>query len=525
MIKRQLFTYLVLHWMVIAHAGESCPVIPLPVYAEKAASHFVLAKQVSIKADDSGIQLLAHYLQRELLRTAGITLPIEVAGGRAGIVLKQDKKLAGNAYSITMTPERITISGGGNEGLFYGIQSLKQLIDVQENKAGQVTLPCWTIRDQPVYSWRGLMLDESRHFFGKEKVKELLDWMAYYKLNKFHWHLTDQPGWRLEIKKYPLLSLVGGIGSQSDPHAAASFYSQEDVKEIVAYAAERFITVIPEIDMPGHATAANRAYPEYSGGGSRRFPEFTFNPGKEATYQFLSDILREVDALFPSQMIHLGGDEVHYGNENWHTNPDVQQLMTRERLNTLTEVEHYFMERMADSVYRLNNKLLAWDEIAGMDLPPSETIVFWWRHDKPEQLAKALDKGFNVVLCPRLPFYFDYLQQPNHIHGPKWQRTKVNTVKDVYSFTADSIIKAGQHKQILGVQANIWTESIRSEDRLEFMLFPRIAALAEAAWTKGTENGYPHFEERLKQHLGLYKAVGIYYDDVFNPGVYTEPVR
>ncbi|MFP4367730.1 MAG: family 20 glycosylhydrolase, partial [Bacteroidales bacterium] len=170
------------------------------------------------------------------------------------------------------------------------------------------------IREDPEYGWRGIMLDESRHFFGKDKVKSILDWMVYYKLNRFHWHLTDSPGWRIEIKKYPKLGHVGGIGNHTDPFTPAEFYTQEDIKEIIAYAKERKIVVIPEIDMPGHATAANHAYPEYSGGGSERYPDWTFHPGREGTYQYLTDILREVDALFPSQMVHLGGDEVSCGN-------------------------------------------------------------------------------------------------------------------------------------------------------------------------------------------------------------------
>src|SRR5690606_13307445 len=170
-----------------------------------------------------------------------------------------------------------------------------------------IAIPAWEITDQPRYAWRGLMLDESRHFFGKEKVKSILDWMAFYKLNRFHWHLTDEPAWRLEIKKYPLLTLIGGIGSFTDGAAPAAYYTQQQIHEIVAYAAERNITVIPEIDMPGHATAANRAYPEYSGGGTEAHPHFTFNPGKEDTYAYLTDILRETNALFPSQLLHLGG--------------------------------------------------------------------------------------------------------------------------------------------------------------------------------------------------------------------------
>lgn len=229
------------------------------------------------------------------------------------------------SYSLKTSTKEIVISAADDEGVFNGISSLIQLVASKKVVNGSVNLPAWQIDDKPLYQWRGLMLDESRHFFGKEKVKLLLDWMAFYKLNKFHWHLTDEPGWRLEIKKYPLLTLVGGIGNHTNPNASSNYYTQEDVKEIVRYAAERKIDVIPEIDMPGHARAANRAYPEFSGGGSEKYPHFTFDPGNEGTYKYLTDIIREVDVLFPSKMIHLGGDEVSFGNQQWSKNAGIQK--------------------------------------------------------------------------------------------------------------------------------------------------------------------------------------------------------
>ncbi len=268
-----------------------------------------------------------------------------------------------------------------------------------KGKSG-ISVPCWRIQDQPAMGWRGFMLDESRHFFGKQTVKLLLDEMALYKLNRFHWHLTDEPGWRIEIKQYPRLATVGGIGNRTDTLAPAAYYTQEDVKEIIAYAAVRGITVIPEIDMPGHATAANKAYPEFSGGGTAKYPEFTFNPGKEGTYQYLTNILREVNDLFPAHMIHIGGDEVSFGSASWNTDPYVQSLMKKEKLNTLVDVEHYFLRRMTDSVIAMRSKLLGWDEVSAAGLPVNETVVFWWRQEKPGQLKIALDKGYKVVLCP-----------------------------------------------------------------------------------------------------------------------------
>ena len=369
------------------------------------------------------------------------------------------------------------------------------------------------------------MLDESRQFFGKEEVKKILDEMAFYKLNRFHWHLTDEPGWRIEIKQYPRLSLVGGIGNYHNPIAPAQYYTQKDIEEIVAYAAELHISVIPEIDMPGHATAANRAYPEFSGGGSAKHPEFTFNPGKEETYQYLSNILKEIDVLFPSQMIHIGGDEVSFGNEKWKTDPAVQQLMKDQKLTSLEAVEHYFLKRMADSVIKQNNMILGWDEVTASSLPTGKTIVFWWRQEKPEQLKNALEKGYKVVLCPRIPFYFDFVQDSSNLAGRRWPGGLFSSLKGVYDFTVNNL-PAGVDKNsplIEGIQANLWTETVASTQRMYYLTFPRLIALAEAAWTNADKKDFGQFEKRLKTALPLLKAQGIYYFD--NPKQTPEPIK
>ncbi|MFW5835471.1 MAG: beta-N-acetylhexosaminidase [bacterium] len=380
------------------------------------------------------------------------------------------------------------------------------------------------IREDPEYGWRGIMLDESRHFFGKDKVKSILDWMVYYKLNRFHWHLTDSPGWRIEIKKYSKLGHVGGIGNHTDPYMPAQFYTQEDIKEIVAYAKERKIVVIPEIDMPGHATAANHAYPEYSGGGSERYPDWTFHPGREGTYQYLTDILREVDALFPSQMVHLGGDEVSFGNHRWKTDPEVQELMRRNNLDDLKAVENYFMRRMNDSLMKLNNHILVWDEMADAGLPKDRSVIFWWRHDQPEQLKLSLENGHKTVICPRLPFYFDFVQNEDHRFGRKWGG-RFNELQDVYEFSLSGLgIDEEQRSLVLGFQGNVWTETINNEQRLDFLLYPRIAALAETVWCAEGRKDYGDFLSRLKSHLNLYRDHSIYFYNPFDENEYPEPV-
>lgn len=523
-MKKLLLLLLLINCTVKA---QQCPIVPQPNHVETVAGNFVLTDNTPIIINNPELEDQASYLQQQLLKTTTFTLSVQSHTNAAAISLTIDpkiKKTDPEAYSLIMKPGGIQITAATRHGIFYGITSLLQLARLGEVKGQTITINCWGIKDEPRYAWRGLMLDESRHFFGKNTVEELLDWMAFYKLNKFHWHLTDEPGWRMEIKAYPMLSLIGGIGTFSDKQAPAQYYTQEDIKEIVAYAAERFIDVIPEIDMPGHASAANKAYPTFSGGGSDDHPGFTFDPGKDSTYTYLSKILRETDALFPSQMIHLGGDEVSFGNEKWKTNTDIKQLMQMNNLPDLVAVEHYFTKRMADTLFKLNNKVLLWDEAVDSDLPKDKTIIFWWRQDKPEQVKKALAKGYPVVLCPRLPFYFDFVQDATQRVGRRWGNDFI-TLDKLYNYTTDSLsISADQQKQVLGVQAALWTEQISTKEKLEYMLFPRIAALSEVGWTVDDRKDLPKFKDRVKAQLKLYQKDGIYYYSPFNPLQTPEPL-
>lgn len=525
-MHRYLLTFLFVFTICTAWAQVSCPVIPQPSTAEKGMGHFILTKNTPIIMDDPSLSTVAHFLQRETLRLQGIPLTTQSnTAGRPAIRISIDHSIEDEeAYSLHISADGVEIQAGTIAGLRYGIISFLQLAQTGSKPGSTLEIPAWRITDEPHYAWRGFMLDESRHFFGKEKVKFILDWMAFYKLNRFHWHLTDEPAWRLEIKKYPLLTLIGGIGSFTDGTVPAAYYTQQDIHEIVSYAAERNIVVIPEIDMPGHATAANRAYPEFSGGGTEAHPNFTFNPGKEETYAYLTDILRETNAIFPSGLLHLGGDEVSFGSAAWKTNRDIQALMTRESLTSEKEVERYFMKRMADSVYQLNAKLLAWDEMADADLPTAHTLIFWWRHDKPEQLRTALNSGYETIICPRLPLYFDFVQDSTHRFGRKWDGL-YNPLEAVYNYDVEQFARTPEESRLIaGVQANLWTEPIPNAQRLEYLLFPRIAALSEIAWTPKQQRDFEPFSHILKQHLTLYRQHNIYYYDPFDPADNPEPV-
>ena len=474
--------------------------------------------------NDNSLLPLANYFQLELQKAISVAIAVDQDEAKAEIdlVLVNSSQAAGY-YSLKIEPARVTITATDSEGIFYGLISLLQLIKGEPSRT-IINLRGLEISDAPRYQWRGFMLDESRHFFGKKKVEQLLEWMAFYKLNKFHWHLTDVDGWRLEIKKYPRLTSLGGMGNHSDTLAAAKYYTQDDIKEIVAYAHDRFITVIPEIDMPGHATAANRAYPEFSGGSIPRYENFTFDPSNEKTYQFLADILKEAGALFPSQMIHLGGDEVALGIQAWIGRPAIMALMAKNKFNQLSDLEHYFFRRMADTVISTGSKVLCWDEAADNDLPAAKTIIFWWRQNVPSSLRTALQKKYDVVLCPRLPLYFDFVESKNFVSGRKWNGI-FNGLGDVYNFPDRQMSSDILHSsQILGIQANLWTETIASEKRLDFMTFPRITALAEAAWTDSASKNEASFDERLKSNLKLYDNEGIYYFNPFNPAVHPEAI-
>lgn len=479
----------------------------------------MLNKQTPVIVQDSAFMQEAYYLENQILNFTGISV-IKHPDNYPAIILSRSNNESlsrDGAYQLEMSPHQIRIIASNKDGMFYGVISLLQMISKSKQNNSSVSVPCWDIEDGPLYQWRGFMLDESRHFFGKEVVKEILNQMAWLKLNRFHWHLTDEPGWRLQIKRYPKLALIGGIGNDSDSLAPAKYYTQSDIREIVAYANKLHIKVIPEIDMPGHATAANRAYHVFSGGGTGKFASFTFNPGKEGTYHYLTNILREVSVLFPSGMIHLGGDEVSFGSQSWSKDSDVQKLMQLQHLENLNEVEQYFFQRMTDSALTLFNKVLAWDEAADDHLPKGKVIIFWWRQDKPEQLIKALNNGYDVVLCPRIPFYFDFVQDSTDVDGRRWQGD-FSSLEKVYNFSLRPFQDAiKRRRQVAGIQADLWTETVQSKKRLEFLLFPRITALSESAWTNESDKNYVSFLDRLKQQLSLYKKEGIYYYNPFTP--------
>lgn len=415
-----------------------------------------------------------------------------------------DKELPAEAYELQIKKNGIVVKASDDAGRFYALQTLSQLAEDE-------VMYCGVIRDVPRFPWRGFMLDEARHFFGKEQVKRVLDIMARYKLNRFHWHLSDNQGWRVEIKAFPQLTTVGGIGCNTDANAPAKFYTQDEIREVIAYASERHIEVIPEIDMPGHASAFVRAIPQLDG------KHQTVNPAKEETFAVLKTIYKELADLFPGRYLHIGGDEVQKGG--WETLPEVKELMAKHHYISMNEVEEHFCRRLADIVTATGKRVVAWDDLIDSGTSPEGKVMLWWHTDHPKFLADGADKGFNMVVCPDMPFYLDFVQDSNDKVGHLVDRKCYNYMKQIYEF---GIL---DNPRVIGVQSNLWTERVITTQRMEYMIFPRLIALAEKGWTDSRNMDYNGFLKRMEKQYRHLDKLGVYYYDGRDTSRHPEPQR
>lgn len=515
---KKIFTCIALSLMTVLPMTAQQALLPTPARMQAGRGAFTITDGVRIITDGGYADTLAARLSEDL-KEFGYGSSVKQEEAKGVVSLRLDKSLAmpEEAYTLRVTTDSIIMQASSEAGLFYAAQSMMQLAT-----QGNGTIGACRIDDSPRFGWRGFMLDESRHFFGKEKVKQYLDIMASLRLNVFHWHLTDEPGWRIEIKRYPLLTEQGAIGNWHDPEAPATFYTQDDIREIVAYAAERHIMVVPEFDMPGHATAVCRAYPEVSGGGEGKWKHFTFHPCKEATFEFISNVLDEIVALFPAPYIHIGGDEVHYGNQSWFTDPEIQQFIKDNDLGDEKGLEQYFIRRAADIVASKGKTAIGWDEIVDAGVAPEKAVIMWWRHDRPAQLEKALEKGYRVIMTPRRPLYADFIQHASHKTGRVWNG--FNPIEDIYSFPEPlGHLTQGHDGNVLGMQFSLWTERVADTRRLDFMTFPRLIAVAESAWTPAAAKDKENFMQRLPLTLETLRSKGIYYFNPFDPESTPEP--
>jgi hexosaminidase len=505
-----------------AQYGEMYPLIPFPEKFKSEKGLFVVNPQTGIIFNDPALTTDVKIFNDFLQAYFGFRMEIKLSDTKnnEGLFIALDKSLPADSYSLTIDSSGVTIKGGKDAGVFYALQTFIQLIPPVKSETFH--LPYVDIEDSPKFKYRGMHLDVARHFFSVEAVKKYIDFLAMYKMNVFHWHLTDDQGWRIEIKKYPKLqqvsawrkgTLAGHLGDkpeQYDTTTHGGFYSQNEIKDVVNYALQRHVTVIPEIEMPGHALAALAAYPELSCTGGQ------FEVGKkwgvfkdvyctkEETFLFLLDVIDEVCELFPAKYFHIGGDECP--KDQWKECKNCQSLIKRENLADENQLQRYFTNRIAAYLKTKNKIAIGWDEILeeGLD---SDAVVMSYRGYSGG--ANAAIKGHDVVMAPASHTYFDMYQSRNT--GGRIAIGGYIPVDMVYSFEpVPDVLNKDQAKHILGAQGNVWTEYISTEDRLQEMIFPRMAALAENLWTK-REKDYGTFASRLVYHFKLLKFAGIKY--------------
>ncbi|WP_289752226.1 glycoside hydrolase family 20 protein [Bacteroides acidifaciens] len=515
----------VLGMCLTAHSLKAQSVIPVPLKMEQGTGSFLLSEKTKLYTNLQGgeAQLLENCLQ---------TLPVHLKKGKKKdtqnvlsllITEKSGQLPTPESYTLSVTPERIRIQATSGAGLFYGIQTLLQLS--VSSDTGVITVSAVEVQDTPRFAYRGLMLDVSRHFFTKEFVKKQIDALAFYKINRLHLHLTDAAGWRIEIKKYPLLTEFAAWRTDAnwkkwwngdrkylrfdEPGASGGYYTQDDIREIVEYARQHFITVIPEIEMPAHSEEVLSAYPQLSCAGEP-YKNADFCVGNEETFTFLENVLTEVLELFPSEYIHIGGDEA--GMAAWKTCPKCQKRMKDEHLSHVDELQSYLIHRIEKFLNARGRRLLGWDEILKGGLAPNATVMSWRGE---EGGIAAVTSGHRAVMTPGSHCYLDSYQdapysQPEAIGG-------YLPLKKVYAYNpVAASLSAEQAKLVYGAQVNLFTEYVPTPEHVEYMLYPRTLALAEVAWSAPERKSWPDFHARALKAVSDLQAKGYHPFDLKN---------
>ena len=507
-------------------------IVPKPLEMNLNQGAFRFTKDTKLVAANDQTQVF-EVLQNKFVSAAGWNLGVVNTAPSSNFVqLSTDVSLPEEAYNLKVTENQVIIYASGHNGFLYGLETIRQLLPVAIESKNVVSNMNWDIpnveiKDSPRFKWRGFMLDVSRHFFDKDYVMETIDQLAFLKMNTLHLHLVDDQGWRIEIKKYPKLTEVGGfrVDQEDKPWNArptpelgkettyGGFYTQEDIKEIVAYAESRGITVVPEIEMPAHVMSAIAAYPELScfqkpimvpSGGVWPITEI-YCPGKETTFEFLENVLLEVMELFPSRYIHVGGDEAT--KTNWEKCPDCKKRIQEEGLENVEELQSYFIRRMERFLSSKGRTLLGWDEILEGGLAPGATVMSW-RGVKGG--LEASEAGHDVVMTPNSHCYFDYYQGDQDAEPLAWGGNL--PLSKVYQF--DPVVEGmseEQAKHVLGGQANLWTEYVPTKAQAEYMTYPRLAALAEAVWSSKDNRNWDDFSNRVSSLFQRYGIMGVNY--------------
>ena len=525
---------------------EDYQLIPKPQSLQLRNGAFKIDKSTKI----SGSELLVNeglYLAEEISLVSGLSLGFDVDEG-GNIQLKLDDSITNEeGYGLSVDSDKIIITGKTPRGIFYGVQTLLQLLPpgINSSKSDHIKVPAVKIDDAPRFTYRGMHLDVARHFFPVSFVKKYIDLLAMHKMNTFHWHLTEDQGWRIEIKQYPKLTEVGAWrngtivghypGTENDNKKYGGFYTQDEIKEVVDYAAKRHITVIPEIELPGHSSAAIAAYPYLScfpeertevpnnlmseaskkaqAGGQPKVVQESWGVykdvycvGKEETFAFIENVLDEVVGLFPSKYIHIGGDECP--KENWKKSPESQAKKSELGLADEHELQSYFIKRVEKYLNSKGKQIIGWDEILEGGLAPNATVMSWRGNAGGIAAANA---GHTVVMSPNSHCYFDHYQSEDTANEPLAIGGFL-PVEKVYSFdpVPDELAPVN-HQYILGGQANLWTEYIDTEKQAEYMLLPRMTALSEALWTLKSQKSFADFKERLIKFRMRYDAMNLNY--------------
>lgn len=516
-------------------------IIPKPVKMEQQTGYFVIDKStvIQFKGSSHELQVNANYLSAAIKSLTGLKLAVNTDDEKViELGIAKIEGIGEEGYQLRVSESTISLKANTGKGIFYGIQSLLQTIPQVRTNA-KLKVPCITVTDYPRFGWRGMHLDVSRHFFTSDMVKEYIDLMAMYKMNVFHWHLTDDQGWRIEIKKYPKLTQAGawrverrgknwGDREAAKPGEEAGYggyYTQEEIKDVVAYAKARNITVVPEIEMPGHSAAALTAYPQFSctqqpqqvvtGGQYPKGIQTNYCVGNDSAFVFLEDVLKEVMQLFPSRYIHVGGDEVD--KTDWKNCTKCQARKKAEGLKDENELQSYLIRRMEKFLIANNRKLLGWDEILEGGLAPEAAVMSWRGEGGGIAAAKMKHE---VVMTPGNPCYFDHYQA-----GPEGEPLAIggfNTLKKVYSYEpVPAELNSDEGKYVLGAQGNVWTEFIATNEQLEYMVMPRMPALAEVLWTPRQDRDFTDFNKRIQYHFKVYEQKGIRYC----PGNFTVNIK
>jgi len=500
---------------------------PQPQSLQQIGKGFVLNAETGIVAEDAALgELLAGYLRP----ATGFALPVSSGGAARSNIIRLDKsasELRESAYRLHVKPQRVLLTAAGLAGFVHGMQTLRQLLPAQILSQGRAAgidwhIPGVDIDDAPAFGWRGLHLDVGRHLFPLDFIKKLIDLLAFYKFNTFHWHLTEDQGWRLEIENYPGLTEVGAYRSETMLHGQwdkfdgkpyGGFYTQAEAREVVAYAAERGITVVPEIELPGHAVAALSAYPHLGCRGEgyrvrRRWgiAEDIFCAGKDEVFQFLQDVLREVLDIFPSAYIHIGGDEAP--KARWAACPACQARIRDEGLRDEDELQSWFIRQIASWLHAQGRKLVGWDEILEGGLAPDATVMSWRGSDGGIAAANA---GHDVIMTPNTYCYLDYYQSEDTASEPP-AISSILPLEQVWQFeVVPAQIAPEKRRHILGGQGNVWTEYMPDTRHVEYMIFPRAIAIADVLWHHPRQRDYAALCARLARHLPRLDALDVNY--------------